>query len=100
MGAVDQALGFLASQHCVVCVSAWDHHRHVSGLLDHFWSVPRQSTGSSASDSGAADGFQYATALNSWTRIDSGVDAPLLCSLRQAIAAVVMKHPGIEEGAV
>ena len=97
LAAVDQALGFLASQHCVVCVSAWDHHRYVSGLLDHFWSVPRQSTGSSASDSGAADGFQYATALNSWTRIDSGVDAPLLRSLRQAIAAVVMKHPGIEE---
>ena len=41
--------------------------------------------------------FPYATALTSWTRIDSGVDAPLLRSLRQAIAALVMKHPGIEE---
>lgn len=41
--------------------------------------------------------FPYASALTSWTRIDSGVDAPLLRSLRQAIAALVMKHPGIEE---
>ena len=41
--------------------------------------------------------FPHASALTSWTRIDSGVDAPLLRSLRQAIAALVMKHPGIEE---
>lgn len=41
--------------------------------------------------------FPHASALTSWTRIDSGVDVPLLRSLRQAIAALVMKHPGIEE---
>ncbi len=45
----------------------------------------------------AENTFPYASALTSWTRIDSGVDAPLLRSLRQAIAALVMKHPGIEE---
>ena len=45
----------------------------------------------------AESAFPFASALTSWTRIDSGVDAPLLRSLRQAIAALIMKHPGMEE---
>lgn len=39
--AAERVVKFLASQRCIVRVSAWDHHRYVSGSLDHFWSVPQ-----------------------------------------------------------
>jgi len=121
----ERAAGFLVDHSCVVRVSAWDHHRYVSSLIDHFWAVPLPSqprqpgkpedaAGMSkqcvcllaiGSDfrcallccSAAEASFPYASALNSWTRIDNGIDTTLLRSLRHAIAALVMKQPGIEE---
>eukprot|EP01043_Picozoa_sp_COSAG02_P013266 COSAG02_NODE_528_length_20698_cov_6.231710_4_plen_950_part_00 len=41
--AAEELVSFLAAHLCIVRVSAWDHHRYVSSLLDHVWSMPRQS---------------------------------------------------------
>jgi hypothetical protein len=41
--ASEELVSFLAAHLCIVRVSAWDHHRYVSSLLDHVWSMPRQS---------------------------------------------------------
>ena len=66
--------------------------RHVQCAETYFLSFVRRAVFAVAESA-----FPFASALTSWTRIDSGVDAPLLQSLRQAIAALIMKHPGIEE---
>lgn len=41
--ASEELVNFLAAHLCIVRVSAWDHHRYVSSLIDHVWSMPRQS---------------------------------------------------------
>lgn len=48
--ASEELINFLATHLCIVRVSAWDHHRYVSSLVDHVWSMPRQSGHHSPSD--------------------------------------------------
>lgn len=88
--AAERAAEFLVDHSCVVRVSAWDHHRYVSSILDHFWAVPRQPRNPKPEDdhdAGMPSLFTNDETMRVPSAIGSHCCASLCCCVDQGMRA-------------